>query len=104
MSIGQLKSVFGILLPENDAKPVVVEVNIIDVDYSKFLGKGDYDVRYYYGNPNRSYEDTLIILFRANFMRDGSKPNKCIQRITGEKAPMSWNGPVLVMKLKGLVV
>jgi hypothetical protein len=52
-------------LPENDAKPVVVEVNFNDVgkcDYSKFLGEGFDDKRYYFGNPYkpRAYEDTLI--------------------------------------------
>jgi hypothetical protein len=93
-------------LPENDAKPVVVEVDVVNRDYSKFLGEGSTDMRYYYGNPykKRAYKDTLIIKFRDNFLSDGSKPNKCIQTITGGKAPRPWNGPVLVMKVKGSVV
>jgi hypothetical protein len=99
------ESVYGILLPENDAKPVVVEVNIndVDADYKKLLGEGSINMRYYYGNPykKRDYADTLNIIFRDSFLSDGSKPNKCIQTITGGKAPSPWNGPVLVMKLEG---
>ena len=43
-------------------------------------------------------EDTLNIIFRDAFLKDGSKDNTLITKIS---KTVHWRGPVLIMKAEG---
>jgi hypothetical protein len=49
---------------------------------------------------SKNFETTLQISYRTKFLNDGSRANKCIQKITGNKEHHDWRGPMLLLKLK----
>ncbi len=44
---------------------------------------------------------TLAVWYDDNFMINGSRINRCIQRITAGKAQHPWAGNVLALRVKG---
>ena len=46
---------------------------------------------------------TLLITHHDNFLNDGSKINLCVKTITDGKMAGAWRGPILVLKLLGLL-
>lgn len=48
----------------------------------------------------KNFENTLQINYRQKFLNDGSRANKCIQKLTGNKEHHDWRGPMLLLKLK----
>ena len=71
-------------------------------DSTKILGDVDLDTRYCNKRvkDNVVLDNLLIFEFRDDFLNDGSKPNKCIFKITNRKAFHTWMGPLLVTKVK----
>ena len=47
----------------------------------------------------RTSEYTLNLVRNPQALHDGSKPNKSIAKITGQKAPYSWRGPIVVVRI-----
>lgn len=43
----------------------------------------------------------LHIFYRADFLQDGSPPNRSIARLTGGHATHQWNGNVIALKFFG---
>ncbi|KAF8318664.1 hypothetical protein DL93DRAFT_2124797 [Clavulina sp. PMI_390] len=43
----------------------------------------------------------MQIFYRADFLIDGSPPNRCIQKLTGGHAVHQWNGNVVALKFFG---
>ena len=66
-------------------------------DAKKILGDVDLDTRI---KDTVVLDNCLIFEFRDDFQNDGSKPNKCIFKITNREAGHSWKGPLLVTKVK----
>lgn len=51
----------------------------------------------------KNLENSLKFIFRDNFFNDGSKPNLAIKKLTQNKNPHDWRGPMLVLKVKGIL-
>jgi hypothetical protein len=112
-----IKSVYGVLLPEDSDKPVLVNVKLdsaFDSDddshfykpnTDEFLGKYDTDHRYVGRNPknDKNLNNTLVITFREEFGIDGiSKTNKAVEKLTKNCCPFEWKGPILITKFRGI--
>jgi hypothetical protein len=108
-------SVYGILLDEDSLKPKFIEVqlkttsvfenqSVEEVDLVPFLGPNDYGLHQMprnVVNPSRKMRNTLVFRFRDAFLYDGSKPNKCIQKMTKNRQFHDWRGPIVVLKSAG---
>lgn len=109
------KLVYGVLLPENTEKPVLVQIKIekcfdedegcyIETpDLKTFLGTNQLDFASMNRNAlkNKPLLDAFYINFRDKFLFDGSQTNKCVQKITKNNACHDWRGPIVIMKQKG---
>ena len=107
-------SVFGILLPENDVIPLIVEIpfktvreddeNYVYPDPQLLFGRHIFvKSSFMFSNKLRGLEklpNALTFKFNDNFMNDGSKVNKCIESITKGKADLNWRGPIIVTRIK----
>jgi hypothetical protein len=108
------KSVYGMLLPENSDKLVLVsvEINFVKIDGLNYerqitgdlLGNGYLDQRYVGLNfrIGENLKNTLMIQFRDGFGSDGSQTNKTVEKLTKNRSPHDWRGPILVTKFEGL--
>ena len=108
------KSVYAFLLPENGEKVVLVNVEIeqkFDEDDQSYWNSPQLKpfissvcgTTYMTKNPfnqKRLMKDMLIIEYNDNFLNDGSKSNKVVQKLTNGKCPHDWRGPIVVMKAK----
>lgn len=110
------KHVYAFHLPEKSEKIELVQVEIkkkydeYDNDYFEvaklecFLGNDTGGLSYMPRNPynkNRTMKDTLLICYRDNFLNDGSKTNKVVQKMTNCLNPHDWRGPIVIMKTFG---
>lgn len=106
---GRYKTITGILLSPDSLTPQMVEVPM-DIKFEgftlpnceKLMGAPE-SQNYMQVNPvtNRHLPDTLVFIFRDNFLNDGSKANKCIENMYKGKNDYPWKGPVIVIKMKG---
>lgn len=106
------KAITGILFNENSTVPELIKIplsikfeNMMLPATDKYMGAPE-SHNYMQSNPftKRNLKDTLVILFRDNFLNDGSLPNKCIQNLSKGINDYPWKGPVIVIKMKGLEV
>ena len=109
-----MNSVYGLLLPEDNDKPRIVEIPLIyetdeenkclylTTNTKSFVNDtSSYCIKF---NPLKQYrilKDCLVIEYRDNFLFDGSYPNKAVRRITKNKVKHDWRGPILFTKIKG---
>ena len=117
----QQKSFYGIYLPEDGERPVLVLVPIKQMydDYFKsnwdlplydsFLGKNTSPSDFYWTrnmvNQKRIMRNKLIITYRDDFLIDGtSKDNQVVKKITKGKVYHNWKGPILIMKGTGVTM
>jgi hypothetical protein len=110
-------SVYGILLSEFSAKPQIVEVpyKTLHEDYEQgydfdvfisesFFGKKMIGRNVWPYNPlkgDRAFENVLEFNYNDDFLNDDSLENQCIKKITKNKNPHPWRGPMLVLKIRG---
>jgi hypothetical protein len=111
------KSVYGFLLnPTGDLKIVKVALDKggetpVLAPFLDPLGTLKSEMKNFispfknYMLPRKLYEEknldnTLQFNYRDNFLYDGSSPNKCIQKIAGNRNGHDWRGPMLVLKIK----
>jgi hypothetical protein len=113
-----LKQVNGILLPVNSEKPVLTQIKV-ETKFDKeedhyfespclksFFGDNFLGSSMIAGNPLRKdkvFTDTLIIKYRDEFLKDGSKPNLLVRKLCKNKNPHDWRGPMLVLKYEGTI-
>ena len=98
------------LFAEDEEKPRIVQVEPLKINEilidgnKKTLG---YMNGHIYMNKNpvkrRLMHHTLLITYHDNFLNDGSKINLCVKTITDGKMADVWRGPILVLKLLGLL-
>jgi hypothetical protein len=112
----KVKSVYGVLLPESGDKPILVEVEVAQI-----CNESDFDSpeeREYFDSPNmqpflgsahtgrnmtqcnlkKKTPYVCELTYRDNFFADGSKPNMAIRRLTANRNPHDWRGPMLITK------
>ena len=110
-------TVIGVYLPENSPQPVLVKLptklmhdheegsSFTTVDLDEYIGDVYKGFNYMPSNPLKGIEgelkDTLLFHYRDSFNLDGSKDNVCIQKITENKCPFPWRGPMVVIKQSG---
>ena len=109
---GKKKSIHGVFLSENLEIPKLVEIDL-NIEFQTmflpntepFIGQGE-SQNYMQMNPfsKKPLKDTLVFIFRDNFMNDGSKVNKNIKRMMTGKNDYPWAGPVVVVKMLGASV
>lgn len=106
----------ALLLSPTELEPKFVEILLLqsyDEEQKKHYYKMDYGEHFGDTLPafctfnedanNCPLPNTLSAIYRNGFRYDGSMPNSCIHTITGGKAPWDWRGPVVIIKLEGLV-
>jgi len=113
------KHVYAFYLPEDAEKVVLAQVLIeskFDEDdgtywdcpkLEPFIGDGCRDQRYMMSNQfnkSRVMKDMLIIFFRDAFLKDGSKSNKLVKKMTSNFQQNDWRGPMLILKAKGTIL
>jgi hypothetical protein len=110
---GFYKQVYGILLPENSEKPVLIQIKVENKYYSQcyfdlpdlkeFMGECSLRSNQMPTNPMKNYKglpQPLEFNFRDNFFNDGSKTNMLVKNLTNNKNPHNWKGPMVIMKFK----
>ena len=106
------RTITGLLLNPDSLTPKIVEVPL-DITFENyklpntepFIGAIE-SSNYMQSNPitNKNLKDTLVFIFRDNFLNDGSLPNTCIEKLYKGKNDYPWKGPVLVVKMKGFSI
>lgn len=108
------KSIFGILLPENDINPIFVKVLLKQAqsgekaiflpDSQAIVGDvcGRKRVAYLPLMEKKPLPNTLEINFRQDFLNDRSSTNQTVENITKGKHIYEWRGPILILKHKHL--
>ncbi len=95
---------------ESAERPEFVEVALSEwndvPDFKQFFGCAPYEMGKSFMKVNsvkgnRRLPNTLMFLYRDNFLNDGSVRNECIRKMVGAAPPHPWAGPVLVIKYKG---
>ena len=106
----------GLLFSPTELKPKFVEIllqqffdkeqkkHYYAVDFEEYFGDTlPASCTFNGGSRTCPLSNTLSAMYRNCFKIDGSMPNNCIYTITGGQAPWDWRGPVIIIKLEGLV-
>ena len=106
----RVRTIAGLLLNSGSLTPSIVQLPLnIDFESFKlpntksFIGAQE-STNYMQSNPftNENLKDSLVFIFRDNFLNDGSSPNKCVENMMKGRNNYPWKGPVLVIKQKGI--
>lgn len=88
---------------EGDEPNVLENVHYYDPDYlNKYLGYGMVGRNAIFdretGGEPIPGGSSLEVVYRENFVYDGSKVNRSLHTLTGGKSVINWRGNVLVLK------
>ncbi|KAL1724105.1 hypothetical protein EV715DRAFT_190478 [Schizophyllum commune] len=105
----------AILLPVNEDTPRMISVEfewVQDEDdavpwhklrYTHLFSKGAFVRRQQIqtmGADGPALDDAkcLSLFYNDNFLQDGSRPNRCVSKVTNGKAPHPWSDPIIVLR------